>query len=592
MQNIFFDIGIVIIIATVFAFVAKMLKQPLIPAYVLAGIIIGPVLGLITNTEVIVTLSEIGIAFLLFIVGLEMNLRKLRDVGLVSSVGGLVQMLSMFTVTFVLAVFLGFVYQEAIYLGLIIAFSSTMVVVKLLSDKRALDTLHGRIIIGFLLMQDILAILVLSILNTMGNFSFIFLVLSLVKGVVVFLVAIGASRFIFPALFEFAAKSKELLLIAAVSISFLFSMVFANIGKIIIFLLGLLGIGLSSNMIVYLSPGFSIAIGAFVAGITLANLPYNIEIIGRIKSLRDFFAVIFFVSLGMELLLGSFGDLLKPLLIFLVLIIFLKPLITMFLCSFFGYKKRTAFNASISLAQISEFSLIIVAQGLFLGHLSQEIFSLTVLLAVITIVLTSYFIKYEDKVYFKLAGILEVFDKLTGAYGHLEYLPRKKHEVILCGYNRIGYSIVNTLKRLKKKLLVVDFNPEVVVELIKDRIPCVYGDVGDSEILERINLKGAEMVISTVPIKRDNLLLIRKTKEKNKKAIIFVTSTQIKDALKLYDAGADYVIMPHFLGGEHASLLIEDFTSDINSIIKTKIRHIEELKNRKSLGHEHPAHHK
>lgn len=592
MQNIFFDIGIVIIIATVFAFIAKSLKQPLIPAYVLAGIIIGPVLGLITNTEVITNLSEIGIAFLLFIVGLEMNLRKLRDVGLVSSVGGLVQMLSIFTVTFILAVFLGFIYQEAIYLGLIIAFSSTMVVVKLLSDKRALDTLHGRIIIGFLLMQDILAILVLSILNTMDNFSFIFLVLSLVKGVVVFLVAIGASRYLFPALFEFAAKSQELLFISAVSISFLFSIVFANIGKIIIFLIGLLGFSLSSNMISYLSPGFSIAIGAFVAGITLANLPYNIEIIGKVKSLRDFFAVIFFVSLGMELLLGSFMALLKPLLIFLVLIIFLKPLITMFLCSFFGYKKRTAFSTSISLAQISEFSLIIVAQGLFLGHLSQEIFSLTVILAVITIVLTSYFIKYEDRVYFKLAGVLEIFDKLTGAYGHLEYLPRKKHEVILCGYNRIGYSIVNTLKKLKKKLLVVDFNPEVIGELIKEKVPCIYGDIGDSEILERINLKGAEMVISTVPIKRDNLLLIKKTKEQNKKAMIFVTSTQIKNALDLYDAGADYVILPHFLGGEHVSLLIEDFTSDINSIIKTKINHIEDLKKRRTLGHEHPAHHK
>jgi len=592
MQNIFFDIGIVIIIATAFAFVAKKLKQPLIPAYVLAGIVIGPVLGLITNTEVITNLSEIGIAFLLFIVGLEMNLRKLKDVGMVSSVGGLVQMLSIFTFTFILAVFLGFIYQEAIYLGLIIAFSSTMVVVKLLSDKRTLDTLHGRIIIGFLLMQDILAILVLSILNTMDNFTFTFLVLSVVKGVIVFLVAIGASRYIFPALFEFAAKSQELLFIAAVSISFLFSIVFANIGKIIIFLIGMLGVSLSSNMVEYLSPGFSIAIGAFVAGITLANLPYNIEIIGKIKSLRDFFAVIFFVSLGMELFLGSFMVLLKPLLIFLVLVILLKPLVTMFLCSFFGYKKRTSFSASISLAQISEFSLIIVAQGLFLGHVSQEIFSLTVILAVITIVLTSYFIKYEDKVYFKLAGILEVFDKLTGAYGHLEYLPRRKHEVILCGYNRIGYSIVNTLKKLKKKLLVVDFNPEVIVDLINEKIPCIYGDIGDSETLERINLKGAEMVISTVPMKRDNLLLIKKTKERNKKAVIFVTSTQIENALKLYDAGADYVILPHFLGGEHVSLLIEDFTVDINSIIKTKVNHIEDLKKRRTLGHEHPAHHK
>jgi len=567
MENIFFDIGAIIIIATVFAFIAKTFKQPLIPAYVLTGIIIGPFLGLITNTDVITTLSEIGIAFLLFIVGLEMDLRKLRDVGLISSVGGMVQMLSIFTATFILAVFLGFVYREAIYLGLIIAFSSTMVVVKLLSDKHEIDTLHGRIIIGFLLMQDIIAILALSVLMTIDNFSFSFLILSVVKGVVVFLVAVAASKFLFPALFEFAAKSQELLFIAAVSVSFAFSILFYYIG-------------------------FSIAIGAFVAGVTLANLPYNIEIIGKVKSLRDFFAVIFFVSLGMELILGSFWALLKPLIIFIILIIFLKPLITMSLCSFFGYKKRTAFLTSMSLAQISEFSLIIVAQGLFLGHLSQEIFSLTVILAVATIVSTSYFIKYEDKLYRKLAGFLEIFDRLTGTYNDLEYVPRKKHEVILCGYNRIGYSIVNTLKKLKKKLLVVDFNPEVIRKLIDEKIPCIYGDVGDLEVLERLNLREAKMVISTVPKKRDNLLLIKKTKEENKKAIVFVNASHVEDALRLYDAGADYVVLPHFLGGEHVSLLIEDFTGDIKKIIDTKIKHIKELKKRRELGHEHPVHHK
>ena len=407
----------------------------------------------------------------------------------------------------------------------------------------------------------------LSVLTTISDFSFYFLILSIIKGVVVFLVAIWSSKFLFPTIFEFAAKSQELLFIAAVSVSFIFSILFYYIG-------------------------FSIAIGAFVAGVTLANLPYNIEIIGKVKSLRDFFAVIFFVSLGMELLLGTFESLLKPLLVFIILIILLKPLITMFLCSFFGYKKRTSFSTSISLAQISEFSLIIVAQGLFLGHISQEIFSLTVILAVITIVLTSYFIKYEDKFYLKLSGILEIFDRLTGTYNELEYIPRKKHEVILCGYNRIGYSIVNTLKRLKKKLLVVDFNPEVIRELIDKKIPCIYGDVGDLEILERINLKNAKMVISTVPTRRDNLLLIKKTKEKNKKAIVFVTASQVEGALKLYDIGADYVILPHFLGGEHVSLLIEDFTADIKKIIETKVNHIKELKKRKDLGHEHPPHHK
>jgi voltage-gated potassium channel Kch len=145
---------------------------------------------------------------------------------------------------------------------------------------------------------------------------------------------------------------------------------------------------------------------------------------------------------------------------------------------------------------------------------------------------------------------------------------------------------------LKKKLLVIDFNPEVIKSLINKKIPCIYGDVSDSEILERLNLKDIQMLISTVPEKNNNLLLIRKTKEANSKAIVFVTATQIDDALELYKAGADYVILPHFLGGEHASLLIESCTKDFKSIIAAKLAHIKELHYRKVIGHEHPLHNK
>jgi len=388
MANIFFDIGFILIIATVLAFIAKFLKQPLIPAYILTGLIIGPFFGLITNSDIITTMSEIGIAFLLFIVGLEINIKRLTDVGIVSTIGGLTQILIIFTASFIISVFIGFIQIEAFYLALIIAFSSTMIVVKLLSDKKELDTLHGRIIIGFLLLQDIIAIFVLSILTTLSEFSFLILFFSIIKGIIVFLIAAFTGKYIFPKIFTFAAKSRELLFITAISVSFLFSILF--------------------NLM-----GFSIAIGAFVAGVTLANLPYNIEIIGKIKPLRDFFSVLFFVSLGMGLLLSSFEGILKPLIIFLILVIVIKPLVTMFICSYFGYKKRTSYLTAISLAQISEFSLIIAAQGLLLGHISQEIFSLTVLLAVITIGLTSYFIKFDGLIYSKLKNHLGFFDLFT-----------------------------------------------------------------------------------------------------------------------------------------------------------------------------------
>jgi len=357
-----------------------------------------------------------------------------------------------------------------------------------------------------------------------------------------------------------------LLFISAVSVSLLYSILFNYLG-------------------------FSIAIGAFIAGVSLANLPYNIEIIGKVKSLRDFFSVIFFVSLGMQLLLGTFNVILKPLIILLLLVIIVKPLIMIFTTAFFGYKKRTAFLTSVSLAQISEFSLIIVTQGLLLGHINQEIFSMTVLLAIITITLTTYFIKFENSIYKSVADYLNVFDKFSENKVGLEYVPRKKRtEIIMCGYNRVGYGIVKTLKKMKKSMLIVDYNPETIKHLIKEKIPCLYGDIGDLELLERLDFKKSKMVISTIPIKQVNKLLIRIAKKNNKKIIIFVIANQIDHALELYDAGADYVVLPHFLGGEHLSLIIEDFTQDVNKLIAYKLNHINELRERHTLGYEHPAH--
>ena len=565
MENIFFDIGLIIIVVTFFAYLTQLLKQPLIPAYILAGLVLGPFLGLITESSIITTLSEIGIAFLLFIVGLEIDIKKLRDVGLVSSLGSTIKSLILFGIGFLAAMALGFITREAVYIGIIIAFSSTMIVVKLLADKRELDTLHGRIILGMLLMEDIIAILALSVLTTLNDFSIAVVAVSLIKAAAILIIAVLSSKFIFPHMFKFAAKSMELLFLLALTVVFLFSML--------------------STLL-----EFSIVIGAFIAGVSLANLPYNIEIASKIKPLRDFFATIFFVSLGLGLAIGSIKLIIKPLILFLLLILFLKPVITMFICSFFGYKRRTSFLTSISLAQISEFSLIIAAQGMALGHLSGEVLTFTVLLAIITIACTSYFIKYEDIAYSKLGTFFKGFDRFTEEEKGLEYKGKKKGHIVLCGYNRVGYSIVKMLKKLKKDILVVDFNPEVIKNLIAQKIPCIYGDVGDIEILERLNLKEARAVISTVPTKRDSLLLIEKTKEASKKTVIYTTASQLDEALELYDAGADYVILPHFLGGEHVSILIEKFTNNVDRIIRHKLNHIKELKERKELGHEHPEH--
>lgn len=565
-QNIFFDIGFIVIISTLFAYLARLLKQPLIPAYVIAGIVLGPYLGLVANVDVVKNLSEIGIAFLLFIIGLEIDIRKLRDIGLVASLGGVIQVIAVFALAFAASSFIGFDSVESVYLGIIVALSSTMIVVKLLSDKREIDTLHSRIIIGILLVQDIFAILALSILSQ-ESFSASSLFLSFSKGMIVILASFIAGRYMLPPLFRFAAASQELLFVASIATAFLFSMLINSIG-------------------------FSIAIGAFIAGITL-NVPYNFEIIGKIKPLRDFFSVLFFVSLGIQLSLSNLSAITKPLLALIALVVVLKPFVVMLLCSFFGYSKRTSFLTSLSLAQVSEFSFILVLQGLILGHVSQDIFSLVVLLAVVTITLTTYFIGYADKIYQKLAPFLGLFDKFTATYKSLEYVPSKMRDfVVLCGYNRIGYSIIKSLKRMKKSHIVVDFNPETIKKLIAEKVPCIYGDVGDIEILERLKLKDSSMVISTVPNKSDNLLLLHEAKKSNKSVIVFVTGNQIEEALELYDAGADYVILPHFLGGEHVSLILETFGSNLRKVIENRVKHVEELKKRHALGHKHPAHEK
>jgi len=560
-MNLLYSIGLIIITATVFSLLIKLLKQPLIPAYVLAGLFLGPVLGIITNSEIIRTLSTIGIAFLLFVVGMEIDFNKLKNISLVASIGGLVRMLLVFFFGFMFAILYNLKSMEAVYIGIVIAFSSTMVVVKLVSDKRELDTLHARIIMGMLLMEDLVAIIILAIIST--SLSLLPVLESFLKVILLLVISYFLSKVVFGKLFRFAAKSPEVLFLTSLAICFLF-------------------IALSSYL------GISIIIGAFIAGVSVGNLPYSIEIASRIKPLRDFFATIFFVSLGLELSIKGLGNIFPFLLVLLFIVIILKPFITMFICSFFGYRKRTSFLTSIYLAQISEFGLIIAGVGFANRHITEDILSMVVILAVLTMALTSYFINYSDRIYNRFSRNLNFIDRFSSKKE--ESKQRKRYDVVLCGYNRIGYSIVKTLKKMRKKLLVVDFNPEVIERVKLLNVPAIYGDIGDIEVIAKLNFKGVKIVISTVPSKEDNILLIRKAKEKNKKVIVFVTANQIDEALELYEAGADYVILPHFLGGEHVSLLISKISSNIAKIMEIKLEHINELKRRKKLGHEHPRH--
>lgn len=585
MDGIFFELGVLMILAAILALLVRLLKQPLIPAYILAGFILA-MTGVVKDPELVTSISELGVAFLLFIVGLEIDLKKLKPVLGVATVGTFIQFFITAGIAFGLSSIFGLDTLTSLYMGLVVGFSSTMVVIKLLSDKKQLDTLHGRIIVGVLLMQDFIAVIALSLLTGLDNLSGYVLLVSLLQGLVLFFVVIILTLYVFPKVFKFAAASQELLFLSAIAVCFLFSILFNQIGNFLVFIMTSF-VEVPLNVIQMLSNGFSIAIGAFVAGLSLANLPYGVEIEAKIKPLKDFFSILFFISLGMGLELSGLGRFIPLFFLFLVLVIIIKPLLIILSCSLFGYKKKPSFLSGLYLGQTSEFGLIIAALGLSLGHIDSAAYSFAILLAVFTIGFTSYFDKFEF-IYTKFHHVFTFIDKLPSTRTDVDYVPMKKlnTEAILIGYDRIGYSILNKLKEMKKNFMVVDYNPEVIKTLAENKIHCIYGDYGDKEVLEKLDFESANYAISTPPDFQSNLHFVKYAKARNPDIVVFTTADRPDDALKLYDHGADYVILPHFIGGEHLSFIMDE-TSDLSPsrIITRKLRHVKELHHRRSLGH-------
>ena len=558
MDPLIADIGIILIVATVLAIIARFLRQPIIMGYILAGIVIGPIgLGWVINYDVITTLSEIGIAFLLFIVGLELDVRKLKHLGAVSLIVGLGQVILTFIAGYLLAILLGMPSTYAFYVSIALTLSSTVIIIKLLSDKNEINALHGRIAVGVLLVQDFIAVLILAIMANSGSISTAGIMSNLIIAIGFFAVSIVIGTFFLKYIFKPIAKSTELLFLSAVSWCFAYALVSQWLG-------------------------FSMAIGAFLAGISLAPLPYHIEIASRIKSLRDFFATIFFVTLGMQIVLTGIKYLVWPIILLSLFVLICNPLIVWFLMSIMGFKARPSFLTGISLAQISEFSLIMMATGYSLGIFPQTLVSMVAIIAVITFTISSYMITYDEKLYRLFKKVMKPFESLSIKGFDLEYLPEKEldYNIILCGCDRIGQAILESSKKLKKSILVIDFNPELIKQLMKDSIHCIYGDISDVEIMNRLNFKKAELVVSTIPDYGDNVMLTKKAKSINKKTVVIVTAEDVEDALALYKIGADYVILPHMLGGEHISVLLQETAKDLGKLIKSRKHSVAKLKKR------------
>jgi len=563
-MEIFIELSIIIGLTVIIAGIMRLLKQPLIIGYIITGIIVSPYfLNIIRSTEIITVFSQIGVALLLFIVGLSLSPKVIKEVGKISLVTGIGQIIFTSLIGFFIGRLLGFSIMVSLYVAIALTFSSTIIIMKLLSDKRDLEKLYGKISIGFLLVQDIFVIILLLVISSFSGRldATSFTWGTLFGGVFLIGALILISIYILPNLSKFFAKSQEFL--------FLFS----------------IGWGLCLAALFYYI-GFSMEVGALIAGVTLSMSPYHYEISSKMRPLRDFFIILFFILLGSQMVFGNISQFIIPAIIFSLFILIGNPLIVMILMGLLGYKKKTSFQAGLTVAQISEFSLIFIALGVQVGHITNEILSFITIIGLITIAGSTYFILYSDKMYPHLSKYLSIFERKNIRGKKQEKF--KEYEIFLFGYKRIGYEISQSFKKLKKKFLVIDYNPETISKLTKEKIECKYGDADDDEFLNELNLTETKMIISTMPDFDTNILLINKVKESNKKAIIIVIAHNIDEAKELYNCGATYVIMPHFLGGDHASMMISKNGLNIKKFLIERKKHIKYLKTKKELGHEHP----
>ena len=563
MADVFIELTAIITIAVFFAGIARMLKQPLIISYIATGIVVG-LLGF-TLSEAMDTFAHLGIALLLFMVGIHLNPRIIKEVGKISLITGVGQVLFTTTIGFVISLLLGFSWLNALYIGIALAFSSTIIIMKLLADKGDLDTLYGRIAMGFLLVQDfivVLALMFIAALTSGGSLSTI--LINSLGGFGLLLVSVYFfSLKLLPRILKSMASSQELLLLFAIAWCFVISAICYAIG-------------------------FSVEVGALIAGVTLAMSPYRYEVAAKLKPLRDFFLVIFFIVLGSQMVFGDITMHLVPILILSALILIGNPLIVLFLICRMGYTKRTAFLAGLAVAQISEFSLILVAMGVRVGHIPADILSLITVVALITISGSTYLILYANRVYDWISPYIRVFEKHGKKVDEHKKHKHTNYDIILFGYNRTGYDIMKALKKTRKRVLVVDYSPDRIEELSRKKFHYRYGDASDSELLSELPFDKASMVITTVTDIDTNMLLTTHLRKKNKKAILIAMSHDTDAAMQLYEQGATYVMIPHFLGGHHASTLIEENKLDLKKFIKHKTKHIKYLRERiKQSGKKH-----
>lgn len=526
-EGLFFQIGGVIVIAAALAFFVRAMKQPLVIAYLIAGILVGPAfLALTHETETFAALGKLGVAFLLFTVGLGLNWRRIKEVGAVAVASGLGQIFFTSGVGFVIAHALGFDVTTSIFIAIAFSFSSTIIIVKMLMDKEDLGTLYGKIAVGFLIVQDLVAMIILLVLGAIGKGQapLDVLSLSLAKGLVVVAVFWFLSARVVPPLVKFAASSQELLLV------FSLGWCFAVAGLLSYF-------------------GFGVEIGALIAGVALSGTHYEREINARVKPLRDFFLILFFIVLGSQFQLAVASVMLWPIVIFSLYILIGNPFIMMLILRALGYHPQTGFLTGTTAAQVSEFSFIMLGAGITLGLVSPSALTLATVVGLITIGCSTYLVKENERIYEWLRPALRLLEN-----GRIKHAAKARAlaspKTILFGCHRTGEILLEEIKKIGHKYLVVDYDPKVIEELKSWHLPAVYGDAGDEDFLKELRAEKARLILSTIPDVITSLELLTYLREGKFKGTAIVAARSPEEAMECYAAGAAYVIVPSILGAE------------------------------------------
>lgn len=529
---IFLQITIILSVVVALAFVVRLLKQPLLVAYMLAGIICGPLFFNLLHNEADIyhTFSNLGVALLLFTVGLELNFSYLKKIGRTSLIVALWQFIINFSLIFAFTNYIfGLSLVASIFLALASSFSSTIVVLKLLNDKRDEESVYGRYTIGVMLIQDLISVIILfalSIFYPSESTSFslvnVFRLLGISGAIIL------SYKFILPLILRRIASSGEFLFIFTVAWCFILSALF-------------------------LWGGLSLELGAMIAGITLGTSKYQPEIVSRVKPLRDFFIVLFFVVLGSMADFSNPVAVLLPAILLSLFVIIAKPLMLYVIFRCRKFTRRNSFLSSLSAAPLSEFGFIILLAAVSARVVSSIELSIFTVATLITIFVSSYLINYNSQIYNFLLPFFLIF-------GRDKYIQkeatRESFAAMVFGYHRTGWKVGNALKEAGLSFAAVDFNPANVARLKNQDIKTFFGDISDMEFLKVLPLDKTKIIISTVHSPEDQLVLLSYLKAKNRKMTIICTLYDKKYLTKMYEAGADYVMLPHLLSGTWISGLI------------------------------------